>query len=199
MHMATLSAQPLPLDDVQNQRIVSDLTREGSRLHRFIRRFVMDERDAEDILQDVFSELIQAYRLMEPIEQVGAWLYRVARNRITDRFRKRGREVTLPEGDESDDSALERLLPDAEAGPEAAFARRVLLEEIFAALDELPSTQRDAFIAHEIEGVSFKDLSAASGVPLNTLLARKHSAVLHLRGRLRDIFDEYANGGSTRP
>ena len=195
--MATLTAHPLALRDDQNRKIVSDLIREGSRLRRFIRRFVMDERDAEDILQEAFSELIEAYRVMQPIEQVGAWLNRVARNRITDRFRRQGREVLLPDDPQADEPALDRLLPDADAGPEAAFVRQVLLEEIFAALEELPAAQRDAFIAHEIEGISFKDLSVATGVPLNTLLARKHSAVLHLRRRLRDIFDEYASNGSS--
>jgi RNA polymerase sigma factor (sigma-70 family) len=186
-----------PMTHEQNERIVADVHRERARLRQFIRRYVMDERDTDDILQDVFSELIEAYRLMKPIEQVGAWLYRVARNRITDRFRKSGREVSLrvSADDEDDELTLERLLPDADAGPEAAFARRLLLEEIFVALDELPAIQRDVFIAHEIDGASFKQMSAETGVSINTLLARKHAAVLHLRNRLRDIFDEYANRG----
>jgi RNA polymerase sigma factor (sigma-70 family) len=186
-----------PMTHEQNERIVADVNRERPRLRQFIRRYVMDERDTDDILQDVFSELIEAYRLMKPIEQVGAWLYRVARNRITDRFRKSGREVSLrvSADDEDDELTLERLLPDADAGPEAAFARRLLLEEIFVALDELPAIQRDVFIAHEIDGASFKQMSAETGVSINTLLARKHAAVLHLRSRLRDIFDEYANRG----
>ena len=186
-----------PMTHEQNERIVADVNRERPRLRQFIRRYVMDERDTDDILQDVFSELIEAYRLMKPIEQVGAWLYRVARNRITDRFRKSGREVSLrvSADDEDDELTLEQLLPDADAGPEAAFARRLLLEEIFVALDELPVIQRDVFIAHEIDGASFKQMSAETGVSINTLLARKHAAVLHLRNRLRDIFDEYANRG----
>jgi RNA polymerase sigma factor (sigma-70 family) len=190
--------QSPPMTREQNERIVADVNRERPRLRQFIRRYVMDERDTDDILQDVFSELIEAYRLMKPIEQVGAWLYRVARNRITDRFRKSGREVSLNNGAddaEDDELTLERLLPDADAGPEAAFARRLLLEEIFVALDELPAMQRDVFIAHEIDGASFKKMSEESGVSINTLLARKHAAVLHLRNRLRDIFDEYANRG----
>jgi RNA polymerase sigma factor (sigma-70 family) len=181
----------------QNARIEADVAREGSRLRQFIRRYV-DERDAEDVLQDVFSELVEAYRLMTPIEQVGAWLFRVARNRITDRFRKRGREVSLPDESESADGeelTLARLLPDADAGPEAAFARRVLLEEIFIALDELPVAQRDAFVAHEIDGTSFRRMAEATGTSINTLLARKHAAVVHLRNRLRGIFTEYANRG----
>src|SRR3954463_6743724 len=154
--MATMVQSP-PMTHEQNERIVADVTRERPRLRQFIRRYVMDERDTDDILQDVFSELIEAYRLMKPIEQVGAWLYRVARNRITDRFRKAGREVSWSEGEEGDDEelTLERLLPDADAGPESAFARQLLLDEIFVALDELPAIQRDVFIAHEIEGVSF--------------------------------------------
>jgi len=196
--MTTLTAPPLAMTSDQNRQIASAVKREGSRLRRFIRRFV-DDSDAEDILQDVFSELTEAHRLMQPIEQVGAWLYRVARNRITDRFRKRGREVTLPEpGDvtQLQELSLDRLLPDADAGPESAFTRQVLLEEIFHALDELPRLQRDAFVAHEIEGVSFKDMAAASGVPVATLLSRKHSAVLHLRSRLQSIFADYANDGS---
>jgi RNA polymerase sigma factor (sigma-70 family) len=183
----------------QNERIVADVKRERPRLRQFIRRYVMNERDAEDILQDVFSELIEAYRVMTPIEQVGAWLYRVARNRITDRFRKRGREVDLPVPEalaQDEEPTLERLLPDADAGPEAAFARQILIDEIFVALDELPEAQRDVFIAHEIEGRSFKEMALESNVPMNTLLARKHAAVLHLRNRLRDIFNEYANGGA---
>jgi RNA polymerase sigma factor (sigma-70 family) len=181
----------------QNERIVADVNRERPRLRQFIRRYVMDERDTDDILQDVFSELIEAYRLMKPIEQVGAWLYRVARNRITDRFRKSGREVAWPEDADGEDEerTLAQLLPDADAGPEAAFAREVLLEQIFVALDELPVAQRDVFIAHEIEGLTFKHMSEESGIGINTLLARKHAAVLHLRNRLRDIFDEYANRG----
>jgi RNA polymerase sigma factor (sigma-70 family) len=195
--MTTMVQSP-PMTREQNERIVADVNRERPRLRQFIRRYVMDERDTDDILQDVFSELIEAYRLMKPIEQVGAWLYRVARNRITDRFRKSGREVSLNNGaddEEDDELTLERLLPDADAGPEAAFARRLLLEEIFVALDELPAMQRDVFIAHEIDGASFKKMSEESGVSINTLLARKHAAVLHLRNRLRDIFDEYANRG----
>lgn len=193
----TTMVQTAPMTREQNERIVADVNRERPRLRQFIRRYVMDERDTDDILQDVFSELIEAYRLMKPIEQVGAWLFRVARNRITDRFRKSGREVSLPEiGDgEDEELTLDRWLPDADAGPEAAFARQVMLEQIFVALDELPAAQRDVFLAHEIDGMSFKHMSEESGIGINTLLARKHAAVVHLRNRLRDIFDEYANLG----
>jgi RNA polymerase sigma factor (sigma-70 family) len=183
----------------QNEQIVADVARERPRLRQFIRRNVIDEGEAEDILQDVFSELIEAYRLMKPIEQVGAWLYRVARNRIIDRFRSRRREVSLPEPGifaEEDEPALERLLPDADAGPEAAFARQVVLEEIMIALDELPRTQREVFVAHEIDGLSFKQMAAQSGININTLLARKHEAVNALRRKLRNIFDEYVDDRS---
>jgi len=183
----------------QNQRIVADVQRERPRLRQFIRRRVFDERDADDILQEVFFELTQAYRLTKPIEQVGAWLFRVARNRITDRFRARRQEVSLTPSDElsaEPELTLQGLLPDADAGPEAAFARRVLLEEIFIALDELPQAQREVFVAHEIDGRSFRQMAEVSGTSINTLLARKHDAVLHLRRRLRHIFDEYSASGS---
>jgi RNA polymerase sigma factor (sigma-70 family) len=135
---------------------------------------------------------VENYRLPEPIEQVGAWLFRVARNRIIDRFRKK-REVALPEmtGDGEDQCWLEEVLPSPEAGPEAAYARSVLLEEIHAALAELPKEQRDVFIAHELDGLSFKELAAESGAGVNTLLARKRYAVLHLRARLQTIYDEF--------
>jgi RNA polymerase sigma factor (sigma-70 family) len=179
----------------QDQRISEAVEREQSRLRNFIRRRVSDERDAEDILQDVFYELVETYRLMKPLEQVSAWLFRVARNRITDFFRKKKPEalnsgpITVTE--DGDPLALEDLLPSADAGPEAAYARSVLLEEIDAALDELPEEQRDIFIAHEIEGRSFKELAVETGVSINTLLSRKHYAVLHLRERLQAIHDEF--------
>lgn len=176
----------------QDKRITETISRERGRLRNFIRRRVPDANEAEDILQDVFFEYVEAYRLPESIEQVGAWLYRVARNRIIDRFRKK-REVQLPEvsGETEDEYWLEEVLPSPEAGPEAAYARRVLLEELYAALDDLPKEQRDVFIAHELEGRSFKELAAENGVGMNTLLARKRYAVLHLRTRLKTIYDEF--------
>ena len=183
----------------QNQRIAADVKRERSRLRQFIRRHVLDERDTDDILQEVFFELTEAYRLTKPIEQVGAWLFRVARNRITDRFRARRREVSLPPVDphaEEPELTLESLLPDPDAGPEAAFARHVLLEEIFIVLDELPAAQRVIFVAHEVEGRSFRQMAEETGTSINTLLARKHDAVRYLRRRLRSIFEEYSDGGS---
>jgi RNA polymerase sigma factor (sigma-70 family) len=178
----------------QNRSIAGVVRREGRRLFRFIRRRVKDQADAEDILQEVFYELTEAYRLMKPIEQAGAWLYRVARNRIVDRFRKKQPEqfANLPEGEEGP-ARFEDLLPSPDAGPEAEYVRGVLLEELEAALEELPEEQREVFVAHEIEGRSFKKLAEESGISVNTLLARKRYAVLHLRRRLAAIYEEFRN------
>jgi RNA polymerase sigma factor (sigma-70 family) len=180
----------------QNRHISDVIQRERLRLFRFIRKRVDDEGDAEDILQDVFYELTEAYRLMKPIEQVGAWLYRVARNRIVDRFRKGKREAAgdLPRnaGEEAA-LPLEDLLPAPEAGPEALYARGVLFEELNAALEDLPKEQRDVFIAHEIDGRSFKQLADETGLSINTLLSRKHYAILHLRRRLQAIYEEFTS------
>jgi len=183
------------MTEEQNDRISAAIAREQSRLRNFIQKQVVDESDAEDILQEVFYELVQAYRLMRPVEQVGAWLFRVARNRITDLFRKRRaapvRDNTIEESEDGEQLFLEDLLPSPDAGPEAAYAREVLLEELDAALDELPEEQREVFVAHELEGRSFNELAAASGQSVNTLLSRKHYAVLHLRRRLRAIYEEF--------
>jgi RNA polymerase sigma factor (sigma-70 family) len=174
----------------QNRRISEVIQRERRRLFHFIRKRVDDEDDAEDILQDVFFELIEAYRLMKPIEQVGAWLFRVARNRIIDRFRKRRPEPVIPlNASEEGTLRLEDLLPSPDAGPEAMYARTVLLDELAAALEELPEEQRDVFIAHEMDGRSFKQLAGETGLGINTLLSRKHYAILHLRRRLRGIYE----------
>jgi len=180
----------------QNRRISEVIQRERRRLLHFIRKRVDDEGDAEDILQDVFYELIEAYRLMKPVQQVGAWLYRVARNRIIDRFRKRGPEgrAEIPlSASEEDALRLEDLLPSTNAGPEAMYARDVLLEELDAALEELPEEQRDVFIAHEMDGRSFKQLAEETGLSINTLLSRKHYAILHLRRRLQAIYQEFTS------
>ncbi len=177
----------------QNQDITATVLKERSRLWNFIRRRVADQTDADDILQDVFYEFTQAYRLPEPIEQASAWLFRVARNRIIDRFRKK-KEVALDDlggGDsEDDDCRLDLMLPSPDAGPEAAYTRAMLLEELQLALEELPANQREVFIAHELDGVSFKEMAAASGVSINTLLARKRYAVLYLRQRLQALYEE---------
>lgn len=173
----------------QDKHLTETISRERGRLGNFIRQRVADAAEAEDILQDVFFEFVAAYRLPEPIEQVGAWLFRVARNRIVDRFRKR-REEPLPD-DGEDGPWLDELLPSAQAGPEAAYARALLLEALQLALEELPPAQRDVFIAHELEGRSFKTLAEESGVGINTLLGRKRLAVLHLRSRLQSIYDEF--------
>jgi RNA polymerase sigma factor (sigma-70 family) len=178
----------------QDERIADAIDREHPRLRNFIRRRVADREDAEDILQDVFYELVEAYRLMKPVEEVTAWLFRVARNRIVDLFRKKKREQLRNEAaavtDEGEILRLEELLPSTAAGPDAVFARSVLLDELDAALDELPEEQREVFIAHELMGYSFKELSAESGVNVNTLLSRKHYAVVYLRERLQAIHDE---------
>ena len=178
----------------QNRRISEVIERERRRLFQFIRKRVDDQGDAEDILQDVFYELTEAYRLMRPVEQVGAWLYRVARNRIIDRFRKRKPEAlseVLEGANEEEALRLEDLLPSPDAGPEAQYSRRVLLEELDTALEELPEEQRDVFIAHEMDGRSFKQLADETGLSINTLLSRKRYAVLHLRRRLRAIYEEF--------
>lgn len=179
----------------QDRSIADTFQKERARLRGFIRQRVADPGDADDILQDVFYELVEAARLVQPIEQVGAWLFRVARNRITDLFRKKKAQLLAdgPPGDaaEDADAPLEDLLPSADLGPDAAFARRLLLEELEAALDELPEEQRSVFVAHELEGVSFKELAAQTGVGVNTLLSRKRYAVQFLRQRLQAIHDEF--------
>jgi RNA polymerase sigma factor (sigma-70 family) len=172
----------------QDQRISEAVVREQARLRNFIRKRVADQGDAEDILQDVFYEFVEAYRLMKPIEQATAWLFQVARNRITDLFRRRKREARSEPAafnEEGESVQWEDLLPSPDAGPQAAFTRRVLLEELDAALDELPDEQREVFVAHELMGYSFKELAAESGVSVNTLLSRKHYAVVHLRQNMK--------------
>lgn len=176
----------------EDRRIAEVVRREQSRLRNFIRRRVPDPRDAEDILQEVFYELVEANRLLMPIDHVTGWLFRVARNRITDLFRKKKPE-SFSDAAVADDEEwlrLEEVLPSPDAGPDALYARSVLLDELESALDELPDEQREVFVAHEIEGRSFKEMAAATGVPLSTLLSRKRYAVLHLRKRLRSIYEE---------
>jgi RNA polymerase sigma factor (sigma-70 family) len=179
-----------------DSRISEIVAAEGSRLRSFIRRRVPDTSDVEDILQEVFYRLVEANRLLTPIEHVTGWLFRVARNRITDLFRKNEPESFSDEAVEGDDGEMlqiEDLLPSTDAGPDALYVRQVLLDEVELALSELPDEQREVFIAHELEGRSFKELSAETGVNVNTLLSRKRYAVLHLRERLQSIYDEFRN------
>lgn len=182
----------------QDRRISTVVKAEGARLRNFIRKRVADEADTEDILQEVFYEFVQTYRLMKPIEQAGAWLFRVARNRIIDRFRKRSHdplEETLqsaqPLNEEGERLALDEFLPSPDAGPEAIYLRTLLIDALEDAIGELPEEQRAVFIAHEIEGRSFKELAEETGTNINTLLARKRYAVRHLRSRLQSIYDEF--------
>jgi len=182
-----------------NSRIAAAVASQGPRLRSFVRRQVEDLSEVEDIVQDTFLELVSAYRLLQPIEHLAAWLTRVARNRIIDRFRSRARRSSLPDSAAADaegsapepERVLDPWIAPAEAGPESAYVRAVLAEQLVAALDELPAQQRDVFVAHELEGRSFKELAAASGVARNTLLGRKHAAVRHLRRRLEDIRSEF--------
>jgi RNA polymerase sigma factor (sigma-70 family) len=181
----------------QDQRITEVVEREQSRLRSFIRRRVPDPRDVEDILQDVFYELVEANRLLVPLDHVTGWLFRVARNRIVDLFRKKKPENFSDAAmvdDEGERLRVEDMLPSSDAGPEAMYVRSMLLDELEDALDELPDEQREVFVAHELEGRSFKDMAAETGVSMNTLLSRKRYAVLHLRERLQDIYDEFTKG-----
>lgn len=178
----------------QDRQISEVVSKQGSRLRNFIRRRVPNDADAEDLLQEVFYELVEANRLLMPIEYVTGWLFRVARNRITDLFRKKKPETfsdTAVADENGELLSIEDLLPSADAGPEAAYLRNEMLEELELALAELPEEQRSVFMAHEIQGRSFKELSRETGVSINTLLSRKRYAVLHLRERLQSIHDEF--------
>jgi RNA polymerase sigma factor (sigma-70 family) len=189
--------EPMALE--QDRRIADVVERERSRLLGFIRRRVPDPGDAEDVLQDVLYALVEANQLLMPIEHVTGWLFRAARNRITDLFRKKRPEsfgdVAATDADDGDETLrLEELLPSPDAGPEALYARNVLLDELELAFAELPEEQRAVFVAHELEGRSFKEMAALSGTSVNTLLSRKRYAVLHLRGRLQGLYDELTKG-----
>jgi RNA polymerase sigma factor (sigma-70 family) len=178
----------------QDRQISEIVVKERSRLRSFIRRRVPDPSDVEDIVQDVFYKLVEANRLLMPIEHVTGWLFRVARNRITDLFRKKKPDLfsdAAVEDESGEVLRIEDLLPSPDAGPEALFIRHVLLEELELAIEELPEEQRQVFIAHELEGRSFKEMAAETGMSVNTLLSRKRYAVLHLRERLQDIYDEF--------
>jgi RNA polymerase sigma factor (sigma-70 family) len=194
---ARRQARPEPMALEQDRRIAEVVKREQSRLRNFIRRRVADPRDAEDILQDVFYELVEANRLLMPIEHVTGWLFRVARNRITDLFRRKKPESLIDAAVMAEDGELlrlEDLLPSPDAGPEALYARSLLLDELEQALEELPDEQREVFVAHELDGRSFKEMAEATGVSVSTLLSRKRYAVLRLRDRLQHVYDELENG-----
>jgi RNA polymerase sigma factor (sigma-70 family) len=176
----------------QDRLISQAVERDQPRLRSFIRKHVTDTGEAEDILQDVFYELLEAYRLMKPVEHVTAWLFRVARNRMVDLFRrKKPTSLNNPGSMEEGGDTLEDLLPSEDAGPEAAYARSLLLDALEEALEELPQAQREVFIAHELAGQSFKEISAETGLSVNTLLSRKHYAVTHLRERLQSIYEDF--------
>jgi len=186
------SQEPMAFD--QDERIVEVVKRERSRLLNFIRRRVADPGEAEDVLQDVFYQLVEANRLLMPIDHVTGWLFRVARNRITDLFRKKKPESfsdAAVAGEDGEMLRFEDLLPSPDAGPAALYARGVLIEELESAIAELPKEQREVFIGHEVEGRSFKEMAARTGVSVNTLLGRKRYAVLHLRERLQSVYEEF--------
>jgi RNA polymerase sigma factor (sigma-70 family) len=180
---------------LQDREITATVQRERGRLLEFIRRRIGDAAEAEDVLQDTLYELVVAYRMTQPVEHAGAWLARVARNRIIDRFRRKRPELLADQararGANDEDGAFEELLPAEDDGPESAGMRELLLEEIQTGLGELPPAQREVFLAHEIDGLSFRELSARSGVSVNTLLSRKRSAVLYLQERLRAVWDDW--------
>ena len=186
----------------QDRQISEIIASSGGRLRNFIRRRVRNKADAEDLLQEVFIEVIAAYRLTEPVQQWSAWMFQVARNRIVDFFRKRKYREMSGEArtgaDESGRRMLEEVLPSASAGPAEAYARNVLLEAIEDALEELPEEQREVFTAHEISGYSFKEIAARTGASVNTLLSRKHYAVVYLRWRLADVYKEFVKSGERR-
>jgi RNA polymerase sigma factor (sigma-70 family) len=186
----------LRMSDGDDTLIAAAVNSQTPRLRAFVRRYVADWADVEDIVQETFSELVAAYRLMQPVEHVAGWLLRVARNRIIDRFRARSRESALIDpraghGEADPERVLDEWLAPVADGPDAAYARDVLTDELASALDELPPQQRAVFVAHEIEGRSFRDLAASTGLSINTLLGRKHAAVRHLRRRLEAIYDEF--------
>ena len=187
------AAGPQPMALEQDQRIAEVIKREQFRLRNFIRMRVADPSDVEDILQDVFYKLVEANRLLMPIDHITGWLFRVARNRIIDLFRRTKTESfgdRLAVNEQDDELPFEDLLPSPEAGPDAQYTRNVLLDELKFAIDELPKEQRDVFVAHELEGRTFEEIAGESGVSLNTLLSRKRYAVLRLRRRLQSIYDE---------
>jgi RNA polymerase sigma factor (sigma-70 family) len=180
----------------RGERLSDAVTKNHARLRNFIRKRVADQADAEDILQDVFYELVKTCQLIKPIDEVTAWLFRVARNRIVDLFRRKQRETrrsapTALATDEGESIVAENLLFSDDDGPEAAYAHDALLDALEGALGELPEEQRDVFVAHELMGYSFKDIAEETGASVSALLSRKHYAVLHLRERLRSIYEDF--------
>jgi RNA polymerase sigma factor (sigma-70 family) len=180
----------------QKEKIGLTVQQERRRLLDFIRKRIPDEDDAEDILQDVFYQFTESF-MLQPIEQVSAWLFRAARNRITDLFRKKksipfSRTFT-PHDDEDDSFSINDLLPDPADGPEAIYARKIVVTELMDALDELPVEQREAFVMSEIENKSFKEMAEITGEGVNTLLSRKRYAVLFLRERLQNLYTDFIN------
>src|SRR6266480_1879328 len=196
LSIGALEAHTEAMTGEQDRQISEAVEQQRGRLRNFIRSRVPDPSDAEDILQDVFYELVAAYRLMKPVEQAGAWLFQVARNRIIDRFRRQQRTAPRASAvaDDEDALSLEEMLPSPDAGPDVSFARGVLMEEIETALEELPPEQREVFIANEIEGKTFAELAAETGTSINTLLSRKRYAVLYLRRHLRNVYEEFNQG-----
>ena len=190
-----MAARELAMNE-QDRLIAEAVKRDEPRLRSFVRRRVADISDAEDVLQDVFSELVVMYRIMRPAEEITAWLFRVARNRITDLFRRR-KMASLNDAisDEQNARTLEDLLPSPTAGPDSEFTRGVLMQALDDAIEELPASQREVFVAHELLGKSFKEISDETGVGMNTLLSRKRYAVLHLRARLKEIYEDYGEQG----
>ena len=184
---------PMARIEEQDSLIAEIVQRERGRLRGYIRRSVADAGEAEDILQDIFFELVQTYRMMKPVEQAGAWLYRVAGNRIIDFFRKKRPETAGVRADEEPDGILllKELLPSPEGGPDAQYFRTIFFEALDAALDELPASQRDIFVGHELEGKAFEQLADETGLNVNILMSRKRAAVLHLRERLRSIHEDF--------
>ena len=185
-----MSVEPIGAAAIEGTaKVEQTIGRESGRLRSFIRKHVADRDEAEDILQDVFYEFVLAYRLMKPIENAAGWLFRVARNRITDVFRRNARAANEPI-----DTKAGEWLPARDGSPEIEFARTVAREAILDALDDLPPDQRAVFVAHELEDQSFAAISAASGVGVNTLLSRKRYAVLFLRERLKTVYEELKKG-----
>jgi RNA polymerase sigma factor (sigma-70 family) len=192
--------QPSARSSRPDARQLSDtIRREQGRLLAFIRKRLPAPEDAEDVMQDVFMELMEAYELANPIERVASWLFAVARNKISDWYRRDrssgARTISLdePVGDDDPEAPvlMEWLAVVDEGGPESEFFRETFMDALTDALAELPSDQREVFVLHELEGKSFKEMADAWKVPVNTLLSRKRYAILHLRKRLRDLYDDF--------